>query len=125
MKKPLLSLALFCLILPVLAGTLVPDAALRERYTNASPEEQAEIRAEINARRHREIIARFDRDGSGTLNSEEQAVAIQTLRKEWLELQAARKQAVSERNQQFEAMRKSMLEHRKEIYPDGPRQSKP
>lgn len=119
MKSKIFCLLLSFSVLPAIADQTTPSATLRQRYTDATPAERAAIRDEINAKRKAAMIARFDTDGSGTLSPEERAVAADTLRREWAEVQAARQAAVDARIQQVQATRDAMLRQRFDANRDG------
>ena len=112
-KKYALIAALTALPAVLTAGT---D---REAYLNATPEERAEIRERMNARRQAANIARFDEDGTGDLSPEERAKAAEVLRAEWEETQARRAAAVAERRQQVQDTRTALMLPRFDTNRDG------
>lgn len=119
MKKTTLFF-LFAAMMTVVCASDTEESpeALRERYTQAEPEERAEILQTLQKQRAAAIQARFGTEGE-PLTPEERAAAAAVLREEWQAVQNARNEAVQARKEIHRQMREAMLRHRFDENADG------
>jgi len=92
--------------------------ALRERYKQSGPEEQAEILQGLQKQRAAAIQARFRSDDE-PLTPEERDAAAAVLREEWQAIQKTRNESVQARKVIHRQMREVMLRHRFDQNSDG------